>query len=185
VAISMRGFGRSAGEDDCGLEQPDDVGEVVAALRAEAPELQRVGLLGISQGGLVALLAAARGSPVDAVAAWAPVTDVARWRATTSVTEIRAYIDDRCADGLFADRSPLALAQDLRLPVLLVHGDADTRVPTEQSLRLDEAIRGCVGDVELVLLPGVEHRRGPDGNRRAMDRTLAFFATHLGAGAGR
>ena len=57
----MRGFGGSGGEDDCGLEQPDDVVAVVDDLRARHPSVARVGLLGISQGGQVALLAAAAG----------------------------------------------------------------------------------------------------------------------------
>ena len=52
-------------------------------------------------------------------------------------------------------------------------------MPTEQSQRLHAAVQAAGGQSELVLLPGVEHRRGPDGNRQAMDATLAFFATHL------
>lgn len=175
----MRGFGASEGVDDCGLEQPDDVVAVVDDLRARHAGLARIGLLGISQGGQVALLAAARGASIDAVAAWAPVTDVARWRATTTFQGIPDYIDARCADGRLADRSPLAVAAALRVPILLVHGDADTRVPTEQSQLLHSAVQAAGGQSELRLLPGVEHRRGADGNRQALDATLTFFATHL------
>jgi len=175
----MRGFGGSGGTDDCGLHQPDDVVSVVADLRARRPDLASVGLLGISQGGQVALLSAVRGAAVEAVAAWAPVTDVARWRATTAHPAIPGYLDDRCADGRLADRSPLATAAGLRPPVLLVHGDADTRVPTEQSQLLHAAVRSAGGWCELALLPGVGHQRGPDGNRVAMVATSRFFQAHL------
>jgi dipeptidyl aminopeptidase/acylaminoacyl peptidase len=180
VAVSLRGWGGSGGDDDGGLAQPDDVAAVVAWLASGSPQLSgRIGVLGISQGGQVALLSAARSSLVAAVAAWAPVTDVASWRATTQYPGIPEYIDRVCDDGDLQGRSPLSFAADIRVPVLLVHGGADTRVPTDQSRRLDEAIRRSGGRCHLEVLDGVGHGRGPDGKDRAFDLTAAFFAEHL------
>ncbi|HEV7760378.1 MAG TPA: alpha/beta fold hydrolase, partial [Acidimicrobiales bacterium] len=152
VAVSLRGWGRSGGTDDCGLRQPDDVAAVVDWIGSAHPRCApRVGLLGISQGGQVALLAAARGPAVAvaAVAAWAPVTDVALWRRTTEYPGIPGYIDAVCADGDLARRSPLAVAADLAVPLLLVHGGADTRVPTDQSRLLQAAVARAGGDARL------------------------------------
>ena len=96
VSISMRGFGRSGGTDDCGLRQPDDVVAVVEWVRART---ERVVLMGISQGGQVALLTAARGAPVAAVSGWSAVTDVAAWRVGSTTSGIAEYIDAVCGDG--------------------------------------------------------------------------------------
>jgi dipeptidyl aminopeptidase/acylaminoacyl peptidase len=182
VAVSMRGWGRSGGADDCGLHQPDDVVEVVRWIGSTFPSCApRVGLLGISQGGQVALLSAARGAAVAAVAAWAPVTHVARWRATTEHPGIRAYIDEVCADGDLAGRSPTSFVTELTVPILLVHGSSDRRVPTDQSQRLHAALTRAGNDARLEVLDGVGHQRGSTGNRHALDLSIAFFAQHLTA----
>src|SRR5262249_32073567 len=139
----------------------------------------RVGLMGISQGGQVALLTAIRSASVAAVAAWSAVTDVTAWRETTDVARIRDYIDRVCRDGDFASRSPIPLADRLTVPVLLIHGDADTRVPTDQSVRLHETLSANGHKSRLELLPGLGHQRGPEGNARAFDLTASFFEREL------
>jgi len=173
AAMSMRGFGGSTGVDDLGLHQPQDVVRVAAWLRAER-KYRGLCAVGISQGGQVVLLAAAAGAAVDGIAAWAPVTDVARWRASTTYAGIPEYVDSLCADGRFAERSPLHVADQIRVPVLLVHGDADTRVPTEQSILLHRALlaAGCASTLEL--LAGIAHRDRA-GHPNAFDLSLAFF----------
>jgi dipeptidyl aminopeptidase/acylaminoacyl peptidase len=180
VSISMRGFGASGGADDCGIRQPDDVIAVVQWVHEQlaTPE-GRVGLVGISQGGQVALLAAIRGADVAAVAAWSAVTDVAAWRETTALPAIRDYIDEVCGDGDYASRSPAVLAGRLTVPALLIHGDADTRVPTDQSVRLHDALIANGRSSRLELLEGLGHRRGRAGNARAFDLTASFFAHEL------
>ncbi len=180
LSVSLRGFGGSDGDDDdCGLRQTDDLLAVLEWVHARAIDAV-VGLLGISQGGQVALLAAARRpGAVDAVAAWSAVTDIETWREGTAFDLIRAYLDIHCADGRVDERSPRAQVDHLAGPVLLVHGDEDVRVPTEQSISLHRALTGLGRTCELELLPGVGHQRGRDGNQRALDRTLTFFDRHL------
>ena len=43
------------------------------------------------------------------------------------------------------------------MPSLLVHGDADQRVPAEMSTSYAEAARAADDEVELVLRPGEDH----------------------------
>ena len=134
LALAMRGWAPSGGADDCGLRQPDDVTRAVEWMRALPGVLaDRVALVGFSQGGQVGLLTAARDARVRAVVAYFPVTDVARWKTTTTNADIPGYVTSVCEPGGVAPRSPVQHAASIAASVLLVHGDADTRVPTEQS----------------------------------------------------
>lgn len=158
LALSMRGWPPSNGADDCGLLQPDDVARAVEWLGAQpGVNSERIGLVGFSQGGQVALLAAARRARVRAVVAYYPVTDVAQWKTTTTNSDIPGYITAVCEPGGVAPRSPLVRASDITLPLLLVHGDQDTRVPTEQSTLMHEAVTRAGGTAELFLVPGAQH----------------------------
>jgi dipeptidyl aminopeptidase/acylaminoacyl peptidase len=158
LAISMRGWPPSGGADDCGLRQPDDVVAAAAWLRAQPGAIaDRVGLIGFSQGGQVALLAAARDPRIRSVVAYFPVTDVGRWKETTANRDIPGYITAVCEPGGAAARSPLMRAVEMITPVLLLHGDADTRVPAEQSVLLDAARDAAGRSTELFLVPGAQH----------------------------
>ena len=180
VSISIRGFGASGGSDDCGVRQPDDVIAVVEWMHEQlVPAEGRVGLMGISQGGQVGLLAAIRGARTAAVAAWAAVTDVASWRLTSATPGIRDYIDAVCRDGDYVSRSPLALADRLTIPVLLIHGDRDTRVPTDQSVRLHNALLAKGRSSRLELFRGVGHKREREGNARRARRDRSLFPTRV------
>lgn len=179
LALSMRGWPPSGGHDDCGLEQPDDVAKAADWLLS-LPNLSpdRVGVIGFSLGGQVALLAAARSSRIKAVAAYYPVTDIQRWRETTSHSAIRDYyIPQVCGTG--RSQSPVNAASKITVPVLLVHGDRDTRVPTEQSIRMQEALRKANRDVELLIVPGAEHGFTVSQREQAWASVLEFFSTHL------
>ncbi len=158
LALSLRGWPPSGGTDDCGLRQPDDVVAAAAWLRT-VPGVtpDRIALVGFSQGGQVALLAAGRDARLRGVAAYFPVTDVARWKTTTANADIPGYITSTCEPGGTAPRSPLVRAGDITAPVLLVHGDADVRVPTEQSRLLYDALIAAGRRASLELIPGAQH----------------------------
>lgn len=66
----------------------------------------------------------------------------------------------------FLERSPIYHAAKAKTPLLILHGEEDTRVPTDQSLELYRLIKMQTDTpVRLVLYPGEGH-----GNRRAASR---------------
>jgi acetyl esterase/lipase len=144
----------------------------LAGLAAREPlDLERLVVAGHSAGGHLALWSAARpGLPAGApgagpqvaprlVMSLAGVCDLhagaAEGIGEGAVAEFLGATPDQ-APGRYRLASPLA-----RLPLgvaqLLVHGDADARVPVAQS-RAYAAAAAAAGDpVELVELPGVDH----------------------------
>ncbi len=159
VALSLRGWPETGGDDDCGEQQAADVLHAARWLaRQPGVDATRVALVGHSQGAQVALLAAAAGAPVYAVVAYAPPTDLARWATMSDVPGIVEYVATTCSEeGGLEVRSPLALADRLQVPVLLVHGLEDTRVPPEHSLQLRDAIEKAGGVARLHLVAGAGH----------------------------
>ena len=146
---------------------------------APGVDAAHVGLVGFSQGGQVVLLAAARGAAVQAVVAYFPVTDIARWKETTAVATIPDYITQVCEPGGVSPRSPSAQAARIAPPVLLVHGDADTRVPVEQSVMMEAALSAAGRSVELLLIPGAQHGFSAAEESIAQPVVDQFLATRL------
>lgn len=180
LALSMRGWPPSNGRDDCGGEQPDDVVKAADWLAAlPGINADSIGVLGFSLGGQVALLAGARSPRIKAIVAYFPITDVQRWKETTSNAAIRdIYVPQVCGTG--GPNSPVNSADKIRAPVLLIHGDRDLWVPTEQSLRMREALRKANRYVELLVIGGGDHGFTDEQSKQAWSAATQFFRMHLG-----
>jgi dipeptidyl aminopeptidase/acylaminoacyl peptidase len=159
LTLAMRGWPPTGGVDDCGQRQVGDVRAAASWLAAQ-PEVApaRVALVGHSQGGQVALLAAAAGAPVAAVVAYAPVTDLRLWRQMSDIPGIVDYVDEECSAGPgLSPRSPVEQVEAIERPVLVLHGDADRRVGLLQSVRFVASLRARGGQAELWIRPGAGH----------------------------
>jgi uncharacterized protein len=66
-------------------------------------------------------------------------------------------------------------------PVLLHHGTADTTVDASASVAIADALRAAGKDVTLHLYEGGPHTLAGAQERLYLERSLAFFAQHLGA----
>lgn len=61
---------------------------------------------------------------------------------------------------LYLKRSPLMQVNKIVTPTLIVHGDADDRVPTQQAYELYNAMKVANKPVELLIMPGQGHIPG-------------------------
>jgi uncharacterized protein len=175
--FDFRGCGESSGveEDTTIASRMEDV-EAVLAFLSQHPRLDgRVGLLGSSLGGFVALQIAARhGGP-------SPLP-VVTWNAPASLTEL-ANDDLRDNRGLgvpFAleyATGRYALAPTGVTHHLIIHGDADEVVTLEHGVALHErALDPC----DLAILEGADHRlTNPTHLHHALALTLAWFLRFL------
>ena len=179
LALSMRGWSPSGGSDDCGTQQPDDVAKAADWL-ATLPGVNAdsIGVLGFSLGGQVALLSGTRSARIKAIVAYFPITDIQRWGDTTSNAGIRYfYVPLVCGSG--RSNSPVHVAEQIRAPVLLIHGDRDTEVPTEQSLRMRAALQKANRHVELLIIGEGGHGFTGDQEEQAWSAATKFFNMHL------
>lgn len=81
LRFDYRGYGDSEGlfEQSTLAEQVQDVQAAVASLRARAPALTHVGLLGLRYGATLALLAAGDNPDIDRLVLWDPVVDMEQY----------------------------------------------------------------------------------------------------------
>ena len=145
--------------------QLDDVVEALRWLHEASDELgvasDRRYLWGASAGGhLAALAALTKAAPaVAGVVCWYPITDLLALDLAATDSFEAALLGGPIGEhaDLARAASPLTHVHAAAPPFLLQHGEADTWVPCDQSVRLAGALR-CVGaSVELETVPGADH----------------------------
>jgi dipeptidyl-peptidase 4 len=187
VAIDGRGTpGRGAAWERAIYQKFGSVplDDQVAALKAVAAkyplmDLKRVGIDGWSFGGYMSALAVMRRPDVfHAGVAGAPVCD---WHDyDTHYTERYLGIPPKDS-GAYKEGSLLTYAQDLKRPLMILHGTADDNVYFRHSLKLVDALFRHGKDFEIVPLSGLTHMvPDPLVMERLHGRIALFFQRHLG-----
>ena len=75
------------------------------------------------------------------------------------------------------DTSPLYHVQDLRTPVLLIHGEMDRAVPVSHGRAMAEALKRSDGNVRYVELPLADHALSREQDRLQVFTELEQFLT--------
>jgi dipeptidyl aminopeptidase/acylaminoacyl peptidase len=147
-------------------------------------EFGRIGIKGASYGGYVAL--AALVDYPDAFSAGIDHIGIANFVTFLENTaEYRRAIRE-AEYGPLSDRefltavSPLTHAENIRAPLLIVHGENDPRVPVGEARQIAEAIRSQGGDVETLIFPDEGHGVAKLDNRLTYYRRMVeFLKEHL------
>lgn len=137
---------------DYGGAEVDDVVQAAAVLELRYPAVNRnrIGVIGWSHGGMIALLASARyPATFQAAAALVPVTNLFHRLARKGVEAQRRAIDplNRFGGGpdeaptIYRERSPLFQVDRIQIPVLVHVTDNDEDVEIEESMPLIDALR--------------------------------------------
>ena len=210
ISFNFSGSGVGEGEefdelDRWARQRPSadlvDIGTVVDF--AASGGAGRIGLVGHSRGGGLAVLHAARDPRVGALATWAavdhflrwPADDIARWRREGRIdvvnqrtgqvlTLLRDALDDADEHAAGLLNVPAAAAR-IRVPWLIAHGTGDRAVPAEIAQLLAKASGSS--KTELLVLEGADHTFGikhpwqgstPEFDR-LLERTVALLAAGL------
>lgn len=183
LASQYRGGADGEGADEFGGADIDDVLNLFpVALALGVVDMSNVFMAGFSRGGLMTYLALARGAPVKAAAVIGGPTDLERLlQARPEMLELyRELMPDfelRRVQHLQARRA-VDFAHRFTLPLLLLHGGADERVPAEQALEMAQQLQRSRGRYELVIYADDDHtltRNAEDSRRRISD----WFRRHL------
>jgi dipeptidyl aminopeptidase/acylaminoacyl peptidase len=156
----------------------DAVVDVVGAGLADG---DRVVATGSSAGGFTALLLLARHPERFAAAvALSAVADLVDLAEQSHRFERHSTLDLVGGHAGHVERSPLALADAIRAPVLLLHGSDDPVVPVEQARSLAARLEALGRTVELQVYDGEGHGWSrPATVLDELARTEAFLARHV------
>ncbi len=160
------------GQADYGGKEFDDLVDAIAHLVALGlVDESKVGITGGSYGGYASAWGATKLSEHFAAAVMAVgISDQVAKAGTTDIPNEMNLVHSRKWPwedwDWFRERSPIYYVEQARTPILICHGEDDTRVHPSQSLELHRYLK-TIGKVpvRLVLYPGEGH-----GNRKAAAR---------------
>jgi pimeloyl-ACP methyl ester carboxylesterase len=165
LSLDFRGHGRSRGWSTLGDTEVHDLAAAVAWLRKQGAA--RVAVVGWSMGGSIALRYAGLGGDADAVVS---ISSPGHWyERGTSAMRIVHWVCESALGRVLAvlargtrlswrgwpevPTSPVEVVGGIRVPLLLVHGDADHYFPARHARLLAAAAPAA----ELWIEPGMGH----------------------------
>lgn len=188
-----QGFGsafEASGYREWGLKMQDDVMAAVDwAIKQPGINGEQMCVVGMSYGGYVALTAAYKTPKrFDCYVSVAGISDLVEFVKTDrAFSELSALRDIMIGD--FRDESDVKRMREnslsnyveaVQAPILLIHGDRDTRVASDQSRSIFEALKRADKEVDYIELEFGSHFLDNQPNRiRAMKAIESFLAEHL------
>jgi dipeptidyl aminopeptidase/acylaminoacyl peptidase len=195
LRFDFRGSGDSAGEFSemtVAGERADARAAMRWLKRKAAVDARRIGILGMSMGGMIAAFTVAEHPEIRAAAFWNPVAFPAalrdRRRTPESDAQLREYGVANNAgyavgaaflaelDGL----DPVSALAPTRTPVLIVGGTGDEAVPITEGRAYTNAIRARKGVCVMHEIEGADHTfTAFPWQTECYAVTLAWFREHL------
>ena len=187
---------RCSGESGGSFQDMTITGEIADALKAVSQisrhrriDSKRLGLLGLSLGGLVAANAATRETKIRSLALWCPVADPAH-----SLKRIREWGGTTRREGKVLDigglglgpaffrnpgkLDPVSALQKCRrpFPIFILKGEADTTISMEENSLLIKGLRYSTHPVKQVVIAAAGHTfERLDHERMAIRATVDWF----------
>ena len=178
LASQYRGGPGSEGRDERGGADVDDVLNLVGlASSLERVDGGRIFMYGQSRGGMMTYIALRGRRDIRAAVVAAGVSDVRMsLRARPDLRPLVRRLSGLDERSLSA-RSAVDWADEIDVPLLLMHGDLDRKVDIAQSRIMAARLRAAGKRVELEVFPGENH--GFTGSRDDIRRSaIAWFERH-------
>lgn len=145
-----------------GLEMQDDLEDAVAYLvKEKIANPKKVGIVGASYGGYAALMGATKTPDLFQCAiSFAGMSDLIKMRSGFRYFENRNVAREQFGNDKqqLKETSPARMADKVKIPILLIHGDKDTSVPVSQSRIMASELKSAGKTYEyLELEDGTHH----------------------------
>ncbi|HKC10554.1 MAG TPA: S9 family peptidase [Vicinamibacteria bacterium] len=158
---------------------------VEAVLRAAPIDARRLGIIGWSYGGYMAMWAVTQTDRFKAAVAGA---GIANWQSYYGQNRIDRWMlpffgasvyDD---PAVYARSSPITFIKNVRTPTLVLHGDRDSEVPTPQGYEFWHALKTLGVPTQLVIFENEGHAISkPEHKRDLLSRVVSWFDRYLGS----
>ena len=169
---------------DFGYGDLRDILKGVDAAVASAPiDGERIGILGWSYGGYMAMWAVTQTSRFKAAVAGAGIVN---WQSYYGQNRIDQWMlpffgasvyDD---PAVYAKSSPITFIKNVKTPTLVLHGDRDSEVPTPQGYEFWHALKTLGVPTQLVVYENEGHAVSkPEHLRDMQKRTVEWFDRFL------
>jgi dipeptidyl aminopeptidase/acylaminoacyl peptidase len=177
-------FTKANVKDFGGGDLRDILAGVDEVLRTAPVEADRVGVIGWSYGGYMAMWAVTQTTRFSAAVAGAGIAD---WRSYYGQNKIDTWMlpffgasvyDD---PAVYAKSSPIEFIKKVRTPTLVLHGERDSEVPTPQGYEFWHAMKALGVETQLVIYADEGHAiLNPEHQKDIVRRAVAWFDAHLG-----
>lgn len=162
IATQYRGTDGTQGKDEMGGADLDDVlNSIQLANELDYADKDTIYMIGNSRGGMMALMALRHQPPIKAVALTSAVTDIF---ALETLRPDLIPLFNEIIPGMpatkqqaYTDRSPVLWADEINVPLLIIHGDADCVIDVSQSKRLAHELQKHNKEHKLVIIEGEDH----------------------------
>lgn len=173
---------KAAGDREWGQAMQDDITDGTRWLFEQGvADPQKTSILGASYGGYAALMGAVKTPDLFRCSvAINGVSDLQRL-----ISDANDYIDGTYSTrhigrlwgdrGMLRENSPALRADEVKVPVLLIHGEDDRVVPLAQSIRMRRALERADKDVTYVELEDGSHFLNVNDNRVTALRAIDDF----------
>ena len=182
LAPMYRGSEGAPGHDEVGGADLNDLKNALPLATELGFATPNVFLYGESRGGVMVLLALRDQLPVRAAATWGAFTDMKAYvDADPRVQTLLPTIwSDYAKHGeeLLRQRSAIAWADRIHVPLLLMHGGADAQVSPDHTLNLAKRLQQAGATYSLIVFAGDTHTL--PGNQVERDRqAVLWFRAHM------
>jgi dipeptidyl aminopeptidase/acylaminoacyl peptidase len=176
-------FARAVGNDWGGMDYQDVMDGVDALVAQKVADPARLGIGGWSYGGFMAAWAVTHTDRFKAAVVGAGPTDMTAMARITDTPDFPlgyfGTIEDHLSD-LDRTSSVRMLSSKVTTPVLVLHGEQDTRVPITLGLEFYRGLKMLGKDAQMVRYPREPHWfHEPAHQENVQARVLDWFDTHL------
>lgn len=191
LRLDYRGCGDSEGNFQ-DMRMSAHIEDAMEGLRylSEVPgvDATRIGVIGRSLGGPIAIQVAARSQQIKSMALWAPVSNSEKWRlewetfSAFSGDDEFIYLNDLPFSRSFLaaffreffSEEPAKAMYDLgHIPLMHVHGELDTVVPIEHVHEYENYRKNAIAETRFLRLPECDHQF-----YHPLDQALLVKETH-------